>query len=277
MVARALNEQKTKEELGGAKVHTRNGVVDNIAKDEADALDQIRRFLDYLPLNVWESPPRRAATDDPERRNEALLSLIPRDRRKIFDARRLIAAIVDDGDFFEMGRFYGRGQIIGLARMNGQPVGIMTNDSHYYAGAMTDAGARKVRRFVEFCQTFHLPVITFVDEPGFMIGSESESAGTIRCGTAAVLAVADCVVPLGIGDRAQVVRRGPGGALRAGRLYPRLALGGNGRVTGRRRCRGRLRPGHRCVAGPGRKAARTGRTAGGGPVARGARRVVFDP
>ena len=164
-------------------MHTRNGVVDNIATDETDALDQIRRFLDYLPLNVWESPPRRAATDDPERRNEALLSLIPRDRRKIFDARRLIAAIVDDGDFFEMGRFYGRGQIIGLARMNGQPVGIMTNDSHYYAGAITDAGARKVRRFVEFCQTFHLPVITFVDEPGFMIGSESESAGTIRCGT----------------------------------------------------------------------------------------------
>ena len=195
VVAHALNEQKTKEELGGAKVHTRNGVVDNIAKDEADALDQIRRFLDFLPLNVRESPPRRAATDDPERGDEALLSLIPRDRRKVFDARRLFAAIVDDGEFFEMARFYGRGQIIGLARMNGQPVGIMTNDSLYYAGAMTDAGARKVRRFVEFCQTFHLPVINFIDEPGFMIGGESEAAGTIRCGTAAVLAVADCVVP----------------------------------------------------------------------------------
>ncbi len=195
VVQRALNEKKTKEELGGAKVHTRNGVVDNIAKDEADALDQIRRFLGYLPQNVWESAPRLDATDDPERRDEALLSLIPRDRRKIFDSRHLIAAIVDDGVFFEMARFYGRGQVIGLARMNGQPVGIMTNDSRYYAGAMTDDGARKVRRFVEFCQTFHLPIISFVDEPGFMIGSESEAAGTIRCGTATVLAVADCILP----------------------------------------------------------------------------------
>ena len=195
VVERALNEKKTKAELGGAAVHTRNGVVDNLAKDEADALNQIRKFLSYLPENVWESPPRQEVTDDPERRDEALLSLIPRDRRKIFDTRRLIAAIVDDGEFFEMSRLYGRGQVIALARMSGQPVGIMANDGRYYAGAMTAAGARKIRRFVEFCQTFHLPIVSFVDEPGFMIGGEAEAAGTIRCGTAAVLAVADCVVP----------------------------------------------------------------------------------
>ncbi len=195
VVERALHEKKTKEELGGAKVHTRNGVVDNIAKDEGDALEQVRRFVDYLPQNIWEIPKRRDQTDDPNRREEELLSLIPRDRRKIFDARRMIAAILDEDSFFEMTRDFGRGQITGLARMNGQPVGIIANDSRYYAGAMTAAGAQKVRRFVEMCQTFHLPVISFVDEPGFMIGSESERLATIRYGTATVLTVADCQVP----------------------------------------------------------------------------------
>lgn len=195
VVQRALREEKTKEELGGAKVHTRNGVVDNIAKDEADAMDQVRRFLDYLPQNVWELPERRTPTDDPERSEESLISLIPRDRRKIFDARQMINAILDKDSFFEMTKDFGRGQITGLARMNGQPVGILANDCRYNAGAMTASGSQKVRRFIEICQTFHLPVISFVDEPGFMIGSESERLATIRFGTATVLTVADCKVP----------------------------------------------------------------------------------
>ncbi len=195
VVERALHEQKTKEELGGAKVHTKNGVVDNIAKDEADALAQVRRFLDYLPQNIWELPARREPTDDPNRSDEELLSLIPRDRRHIFDARQMLASILDKDSFFEMTRNFGRGQITGLARMNGQSVGVIANDGRYYAGAMTAAGAQKVRRFVEMCQTFHLPIISFVDEPGFMIGSESERLATIRYGTATVLTVADCQVP----------------------------------------------------------------------------------
>jgi acetyl-CoA carboxylase carboxyltransferase component len=195
VVERALHEKITKEELGGAQVHTRNGVVDNLARDDEDALNQVRRFLSYLPQNVWDLPPRRDASDDPDRRDEALLSLIPRDRRQIFDVRKMIGMIVDRDSFFEMARNFGRGQVIGLARLNGQPVGILANDGRIYAGAMTANGAIKVRRFVEFCQTFHLPIVSLVDEPGFMIGSESEKAGTIRYGTAAVLAVADCVVP----------------------------------------------------------------------------------
>lgn len=195
VVERALRETKTKEELGGAQVHTRNGVVDNLARDEEDALAQIRTFLSYLPQNVWELPPRADPMDDPNRQDNALLSLIPRDRRQIFDVRKMLGMILDDGAFFEMARGYGRGQVIGLARINGQPVGILANDGRFYAGAMTANGAVKVRRFVEFCQTFHLPIVSFVDEPGFMIGSQSENAGTIRAGTAAVLAVADCKVP----------------------------------------------------------------------------------
>ena len=195
VVERALHEKKTKEELGGAQVHTRNGVVDNIAKDEEDAFSQIRRFLDFMPASVWELPERRASDDDPNRRDEELLSLIPRDRRQIFDVRQMIDMILDKGTFFETARNFGRGQVIGLARMSGQPVGVLANDGRYYAGAMTAAGAQKVRRFVEMCQTFHLPVISLVDEPGFMIGSESERLGAIRYGTATVLTVADCTVP----------------------------------------------------------------------------------
>ena len=195
VVERALNRRATKEELGGADIHTRNGVVDNLAEDEADALAQIRRFLGFLPLNVWEPAPRAAAEDSVERREEALLSIVPESRRRAYDMRALLSAVVDEGAFFETGAGYGPGLITVLARLAGQPVGIFANDCRHYAGAMTAAAAQKVRRFIEMCETFHLPVVTFVDEPGFMIGRDSEIEGTIRYGTEAVLAAADCTVP----------------------------------------------------------------------------------
>ncbi len=195
VVARALDEHVSKEELGGADIHTKNGVVDNLASDEADAMAQIRRFLAFMPQNVWELAPSIDGGDDRARSDDALLSIVPRDRRQIYDMRKLLALVLDKESFFEMSRKFGPGQIVGLARLDGQPVGVLANDSRYYAGAMTAAGAQKVRRFVETCETFHLPIVSFVDEPGFMIGSEAERAGTIRFGTAAVLAVADCTVP----------------------------------------------------------------------------------
>ena len=195
VVRRAIGERKTKEELGGAQVHTRNGVVDNLAGDECDALNQIRRFLSYLPGNVWELSERKEPDDAPSRRDEGLARAVPRDRRKLFDMRGVLAAVLDRESFFEMGRFYGRGQIVGLARLAGQPVGVLANDCRHLAGAMTAAGADKVRRFVELCQTFHLPIVSFVDEPGFMIGGAAEKAGTIRAGSAAVLTVAMSTVP----------------------------------------------------------------------------------
>ena len=195
VVERALREKVTKEELGGPQVHTRNGVADNLAEDDEDAFAQMRRFLSYLPQNVWELPPVVDTGDDPARANEALATIVPRDRRKIFDMRALIAHVVDKDSFFEMTRAFGRGQITGFARLDGQPVGVIGNDCRFYAGAMSANGALKVRRFVEKCEIFHLPIVAFVDEPGFMIGSESERLGTIRFGTSAVLATADCGVP----------------------------------------------------------------------------------
>jgi acetyl-CoA carboxylase carboxyltransferase component len=195
VVERALGEKKTKEELGDYTVHTRNGVVDNAAEDEAEAFAQIRRFLGYLPQNVWELSPRIATADKPDRRAGELLSIVPRDRRKPFDIRKLLDLVLDRSTFFEMGAGYGRGQVAGLARLDGHAVGVLANDCLHLAGAMTADGAQKVRRFVELCETFHLPIVSFVDEPGFMIGSAAEKAATIRHGTAAVLTVAMSSVP----------------------------------------------------------------------------------
>ncbi len=195
LVKRALGEDLTKEELGGAAVHLKNGVVDNAAPTEEEALDQIRQFLSYMPQNAWQLPERLSTGDTPDRAEDALLDIVPKDRRKPFAMRKVIKHVVDKGTFFEMGRAYGRGQIVGLARLDGYSVGILANDCRYYAGSMTANGAQKVRRFVDMCNAFHLPIVSFVDEPGFMIGSESEMAGTIRYGTAAVAAVVQSRVP----------------------------------------------------------------------------------
>ncbi len=195
VVERAMGEKKTKDELGGAAVHTKNGTVDNAAEDEPDALSQIRRFLHYLPAHVWELAPVTSCDDPVDRREEKLLDIVPRERRHAFDMRRLLTLVLDKESFFEIGRGYGRSQITGLARMNGQPVGVWANDGRHLAGAMTANGAQKVRRFIELCDTFHLPILSFVDEPGFMIGSQSEQAATIRHGANAVLTAAMSRVP----------------------------------------------------------------------------------
>ena len=195
VVQRALGENLTKEELGDADVHTKNGVVDNAADDEPDALAQIRGFLSYLPQNVWELAPIVTCDDPPDRREEALLEIVPRDRRQIYNMRRLLKLILDHDSFFEIGAGYGRSQITGLARLNGQTVGVWANDCRFLAGAMQADGADKARRFIELCETFHLPILSFIDEPGFMIGSASEREGTIRRGTNTVLTAALSNVP----------------------------------------------------------------------------------
>jgi acetyl-CoA carboxylase carboxyltransferase component len=195
VVERALGETPSKEELGGAQVHMRSGVVDNVVEDEAEVFQTIRRFLSYLPTHVWELPPRTQSADDRDRTEEELLSIVPRNRRRVYDMRRLLELVLDRGSFFEMTRAYGRSQITGLARLNGLPVGVLANDARYYGGAMTAAGSRKLRRFVDLCDSFHLPVLSFVDEPGFMIGSEAERSATIRFGTEALFAVVQSTVP----------------------------------------------------------------------------------
>jgi acetyl-CoA carboxylase carboxyltransferase component len=195
LVERALGIKRTKEELGGAEIHARSGVVDNVAEDEQDALNQMRRFLSFLPSNVWERAPRIVSDDDPSRREEELLSIVPRDSNAPFDMRRIVALVMDKDSFFEVGATFGPGQICGYARLAGQSVGVLANDCRHYAGAMTASAAQKYRRFVEICDTFHLPIVNLVDQPGFMIGPEAERAGTIRFGMAAVAAAVQASVP----------------------------------------------------------------------------------
>lgn len=195
LVERALGVKMTKEELGGVEVHSRSGIVDNVAEDEHDAFRQIRRFLSYLPSNVWQSAPRIDCDDPVDRMEPELLDIVPRDSNAPFEMRAIIEMVLDQGSVFEMGRSYGPSQITALARLNGQPVGVLGNDCNFYAGAMTAEAAQKYRRFVEMCDMFHLPIINFVDQPGFMIGPESEQAGTIRYGMAAVAAAVQARVP----------------------------------------------------------------------------------
>ena len=195
VVERAMGEKLTPDQLGGAKVHARNGTVDNAAKDEAAALGEIRRFLGYMPSNVWETPPVTSSDDPADRQEEGLIDIVPGDRRRAFDMRKVVSWVFDQASFFEIGKGYGKSQITGFARLNGRPVGVWANDGRHLAGAMTAAGAQKARRFLELCETFHFPIVALVDEPGFMIGSQAEREATIRHGAATVLTAAMTTVP----------------------------------------------------------------------------------
>jgi acetyl-CoA carboxylase carboxyltransferase component len=195
LVERALGEKVSKEQLGGAEVHLRSGVVQNPAEDEADVWRQIRRFLSYLPSNVWAPLPLLRPDDPPERAEEELLGIVPRERRRAYKIRRVIELVLDRGTFFELSPLFGRSQVTGLARLAGHPVGVVANDCHHQGGCMTADGAQKLRRFAELCDAFRLPLVSLVDEPGFAIGPEAEQAATIRHGMAAMFAVLETQVP----------------------------------------------------------------------------------
>ena len=196
VVARALGENVTKDELGGTAVHVReSGVIDNEARDESDAFDQIRAFLSYMPSSVWETPPYVSPSDDPERREERLATIIPKERNRAYDMRELLRLVVDDGVLFEMRRPFGSSLITAFARLNGYVVGIIANDPRVYAGAMTREGADKMTHFTDLCNAFNIPVALFVDVPGFMIGTAAERSGVMRAGMRAVMAASEAVVP----------------------------------------------------------------------------------
>jgi len=196
VVTPASGEQMTKEELGGYRIHTRgSGVVDNEAPDETQAFEQIRAFLSYLPQNAYTMPPRQEASDDPQRREEELLSIVPQDRRKGYDCRRILELIFDRDSLFEMGRHQGPSQVTMLGRLSGCPVGVMASNPKVLGGAMDAAAAEKVIRFVDMCDSFHLPLVNFVDQPGVMIGPAAERQGTIRRAVRALQAIEQTRVP----------------------------------------------------------------------------------
>jgi methylmalonyl-CoA decarboxylase subunit alpha len=197
VVKRSLGIEVNKHDLGGAEMHTTvSGGVDNLAEDEDDAIAQMKRFLSYMPQNVWEMPPRGPRGDPPDRREEALLDLVPENRRRPYDMKKIIEAIVDRGSLFEIGPKWGRAVITGLARLDGIPCGIVASNPKFVAGALDGAAAEKQVRFFDVCSTFHLPIVYFVDVPGFMVGPDAERGSVLRKGMRAIQALIEVDVPL---------------------------------------------------------------------------------
>ena len=195
-VAAAIGgEELDNEALGGSAIHARNGVVDDEAASEEEAFALARRFLSYLPASAEERAARGPASDPADRREEALLSAVPRDRRKAYSSRKILDLIVDRGSLFEMGRRWGQAVITAFARLDGWPVAILASDPSFLAGSWTADTAEKAKRFVALAERFRLPLVHFVDNPGFMIGLEAEKAATIRRGVEAMNAVYRATTP----------------------------------------------------------------------------------
>ena len=195
VVERAFGTVLTKEELGGSEVHKSNGVVDNIVDTEKEALNQIRKFISYFPQNRYEIAQRVLNEDDIERKDQDLLDAIPEDRSRTYDMRKILSGVVDRDSLFEITPYFGRGMITAFARLNGFSVGIFANDPNFYAGSMTADNAKKTTRFIQNCNNFNIPILTFVDEPGFLIGPEAEKNAGILYGTETVLTAAETTVP----------------------------------------------------------------------------------
>ncbi len=193
-------EEVDKETLGGSSIHTRNGAVDDEVASEAEAFARTRAFLSYLPASVDELPQRTEPTDDPDRAEPSLANAIPRERRRVYQVRAIVDAVVDrdvngPSTFFEIGRRWGRSAVTGLARIDGWPVAVLANDPYHYGGGWTADASRKVERFVDLAETFRLPVVHLVDNPGFVIGTQSEEQATIRHGARALAAIYQATVP----------------------------------------------------------------------------------
>jgi acetyl-CoA carboxylase carboxyltransferase component len=194
LVAR-LGQPMTKQELGGADIQTRAGAIDEMVDTEDEAFEKARRFLSYLPSSVHGLPPVTESHDDPERGDEFLMKVIPRNRRQIYKIRPIIESVVDTGSFFEMGRNFGRSIVAGLARLGGHPVMLFASDPYHYGGSWNAETCQKVVRFVDLAETFHLPVVYLQDCPGFLIGPEAERTATIRHGVRAMAAMNQTTVP----------------------------------------------------------------------------------
>lgn len=196
VVERALGQRINKFDLGGAKVHTRNGTVDNPAKDEHDAIDQMKRVLSYLPQNAWEVPARIPNDDPADRLVTEVYKIMPENLKRPFKPHALIEAMVDQGTFFEIGPDWGRAIVLGFARMNGYSVGVLSSNPYHLGGALDAATSEKQARFMDFCDIFNIPIIYFVDLPGIMIGPQAEAESAIRKGIRALQVTYQVTVPI---------------------------------------------------------------------------------
>jgi propionyl-CoA carboxylase beta chain len=184
------------EELGGAKTHAeKSGVAHFIAESEPDCLKDVRRLLGFLPQSFNEAPPALKPTDDPERTDDKLRKIIPDANNKVYDMNQIINSVVDNGDFMEVHRSFAPSLLTGFARLNGRTVGIVAQQPAYMAGIIDINASVKGARFVRFCDAFNIPLVSFVDVPGFMPGPKEEQGGMIRHGAKFIYAYAEATVP----------------------------------------------------------------------------------
>ena len=196
VIRTVTHEEVTKEALGGAETHNQtSGVAHFATENDEDCLRVIRELLSFLPSNNLEDPPRRECRDPLDREEDLLNTVIPSESNRPYDMRRVIELVVDDADFFEVQEHFAKNIVIGFARLGGQPVGIVANQPAWLAGVLDIDASTKAARFVRFCDCFNIPIITFVDVPGFLPGINQEHLGIIRHGAKLLYAYAEATVP----------------------------------------------------------------------------------
>jgi propionyl-CoA carboxylase beta chain len=197
VVKTVTNETVTSEELGGAKVHTtKSSVADGAFDNDVECLLQMRRLIDFLPLNNAAGPPEWPSFDDGERLDPSLDTLIPDNPNKPYDIKELIVKTLDEGDFFEIQAAFAKNIVTGFGRIEGRTVGVVANQPMVLAGVLDSDASRKAARFVRFCDAFEIPIITFVDVPGFLPGTAQEYGGLIKHGAKLLFAYSQATVPL---------------------------------------------------------------------------------
>ncbi|MEK7730804.1 MAG: acyl-CoA carboxylase subunit beta, partial [Planctomycetota bacterium] len=196
VVKTVTHETVTHEELGGASTHTtKSGVADLAFPNDVEALLQLRRFIDFLPASNKHKPPTRPTSDSPDREEASLDTLVPANPNKPYDMKELIEKVADEGDFFELAPNYAKNILTGFIRMEGSPVGIVANQPMVLAGCLDIDSSRKAARFVRFCDCFNIPIVTFVDVPGFLPGTAQEFGAIIKHGAKLLFAFAEATVP----------------------------------------------------------------------------------
>jgi propionyl-CoA carboxylase beta chain len=196
VIKTVTHEDVTKEKLGGPMTHNSvSGVGHFVAADDAECLQMIRELLSYLPQNNREDPPRRPTADPADRMDAALDSIVPGESNLPYDMKDVIRRVVDDGEFFEIHEHWAKNLVIGLARIEGRPVGVVANQPASLAGCLDINSSVKGARFVRFCDAFNIPLVTFEDVPGFLPGTEQEFGGIIRHGAKLLYAFAEATVP----------------------------------------------------------------------------------
>jgi propionyl-CoA carboxylase beta chain len=197
VVKTVTNEVVTAEELGGAKVHsTRSSIADGAYDHDVEAILQVRRLLDFLPANNMAGPPEWPSSDPLERLEPSLDTLVPDSPNKPYDIKELIAKVVDEGDFFEIQEAFARNIVVGFGRLAGRTTGFVANQPMVLAGVLDADASRKAARFVRFCDAFEIPIVTFVDVPGFLPGTAQEYGGLIKHGAKLLFAYSQATVPL---------------------------------------------------------------------------------